>query len=143
MIERKKGQQDLGALFAKKLAQELTKRKIFAHILVDSSANEPETRLVLTGYIGIMRKKGWAKRAMLGSESEVSISGRLSDIESDKTVLTFTRSRKGSGGVIGAGGWLSAGEGTMVDKLVEWIADDVAKALEKEIKKKPVLTNNE
>ena len=93
----------------------------------------PTTRLMLEVHLENVVKVGWAARALqhIPDESYVAISGRVLDLKEDRPLLILANLRAGSGGFMGTGGLMSAGEDRLSRKLMEWVVDDICSELQK------------
>jgi hypothetical protein len=69
----------------------------------------------------------WGKSA----RATVRVSGTLRVTGEEKTLIAFSLQRAAKGGLLGTGGWSTAGEETMVEHLLEWVAEDVAAMIRK------------
>jgi len=99
-------------------------------IVILSPTDSIQTPYLLEISVMNTGKAGWGDRANnYGSQSEVSVAGRLIDVKADKALITFRKTRMAQGGMLGIGGWLSAGEKQMSRKLIDWLADDVVTIL--------------
>lgn len=113
------------------VANKLRQTALFTNVTVIASTNPPTMPLLLELRVLLGHDPGYGARAMIGSPSVVGAAGRIVDWQNDKVLATFASSRSSSGRLLGAGGWLTAGEATMNRKLVEWIADDVVAVVKK------------
>ncbi|MBU1121933.1 MAG: hypothetical protein ABIH71_05870 [Candidatus Omnitrophota bacterium] len=127
---------DLGQIFTERLVEKFEKEGIFDEVFIISSAEAPKTRLVLEGAVEIAEKSGYAARLFVPSTCKVNVSGKLVDARDKVELFIFTKSRDSQGGLLGAGGLLSASSKTMVKELTQWVADDVAGILRNDKKKR-------
>jgi len=118
-------------LFTETLTKGLEGKKLFNKISIISPKEYVKTDIVLEVNIEKMVKTGWWARGGRYADSpcEVGVTGKLVDVKQDKTILTFSRERRGEGGLIGSGGCTRAGEDTMINSLLEWAAEDIVEII--------------
>jgi len=122
-----------GQLFTEILIGKLKDKDLFNNIIVVSADESAKTDLLLEITLENMVKKGWWERSRNGRDSSVTVTGRVIDVSQDTILLLFAKDRSGSGGLLGSGGLFTAGEKTMLKKLMEWLTEDVVEILEKGI----------
>lgn len=114
------------------LAEKLRTNSQFSGVTIVAEADNVATPYMLEVKVVGVNKRGWASRATgFGgdTQSKASVAGRLVDVAHDQVVLTFEKSRSSQGGLLGMGGWLSAGEEAIAKKHMEWLADDIVAAI--------------
>lgn len=123
------------AHFANVLAEKLKSSGLFSEVRVGISARD-SGEIVISGEILSIGKKSWGSRALvMNSEMSFGVTGAVHDHQ-HSLLMTFTRSRSAQGGLMGAGGWMSAGAGTMIKQLADWVAADVRDVVKKGNKSK-------
>jgi len=134
-IAEKIDNQSAGDYFAGRLLEKFLTSGLFAHVTVGSSP-QVTAALVVSGSISSLGQRSWGNRALRGNaKTSLEVTGQIRDHD-DNLLLTFTKSREAQGGLVGAGGWFTAGAGQMVKQLVDWVASDVVNAVKKETNKK-------
>lgn len=127
--------QNAGAHFASVLAAKLKGSGLFSEVTVGATPTDSGT-IVISGQIWRIGKKSWGSRALvMNSEMSFDVSGEVRDHQRN-LLLSFTKSRSAQGGLMGAGGWMSAGSGAMIKQLADWVAADVRNAVKKGNKSK-------
>lgn len=121
--------------YKESLIEGLERKNLFKNISAISSNESVTSGLLLETNIEVIDAMGWGARRHGTKESSVGIFGRIVDVSEDKTLLTFSKLRQGSGGLLGMGGLLTPGEKTMLTNLMEWLANDTVEMLEKEMYK--------
>lgn len=125
--------QSMGTYFAGALAQKLLALNSFRQVTVSASRTD-STAIVIAGSVSSFGSGGWGKRAIVGNaQSNFEATGEIRDRNNNK-LLSFTKSRSAEGGLMGAGGWFTAGGGQMKKQLADWVAADVVKVIKKEAK---------
>lgn len=122
--------QKAGAHFAGVLAEKLKRSGLFSEVGVGISSGA-SGEIVISGEILRIGKKSWGSRALvMNSEMSFGVTGAVHDHQHN-LLMTFTKSRSAQGGLMGAGGWMSAGAGAMIKQLADWVAADVLNAIKK------------
>ena len=77
-------------------------------------------------------RAGWGNRAFaVGARSSVRAEGKL--ISSNQSVIaTISEMRSAQGGIVGAGGWITCGEESMITALRNWVAEDICDSLKEQ-----------
>lgn len=67
-----------------------------------------------------------AQRAQGFELSELSVAGRLVDTAHDNLISIWSKTRRGTGGLLGIGGFLVPSDEDLLQSLVEWVVEDVS-----------------
>ena len=122
---------ELGRIFTREVTQQLRDGGLFSAVLDGNSDRTSSAELELRGRVEDSHEPGFADRAIWGvDDSVVLVSGSIVVIATGEEVLSFSRSRSSAGGVGSAGGFLSASDKKLAEKLTEWIAWDVGSILD-------------
>ncbi len=117
-------------LLFEKIKEHLKNNPEIEEVKILSPTDSAKTHYLLEVSVMNIGGAGWKNRALYdNTKSEVSIAGRIIDVASDKAIITFRKTRMAQGGLLGMGGWLSAGEKKMSQKLIDWLAGDIVELL--------------
>ncbi len=120
------------------LASKLVSRRIFTGAEIEGGTDNGLKLVIDVTHVG---RAGWKVRAFgrwgwkskingPRSTSIVLAEGKL--LSADNSVLaTISEQRYGGGGILGAGGWLTCGENSMIQALRGWVAEDICHSLKK------------
>lgn len=132
-VDEKIDNQSAGTYFAGRLADKLLATGLFKQVTVSPSQSD-SVALVISGSIASIGKRSWGSRALVGNaKTSFGVTGEILDHDHNQ-LMTFTKSRSAQGGLLGVGGWATAGSGQLVKQLADWVASDVAKVIKKEAK---------
>jgi hypothetical protein len=86
----------------------------------------PETPFLLeVRMIGIYNGNR-GNRAQGFDSSSVVVAGRFVDVKRDIAISIWSKSREGTGGLLGLGGFLVPADEELLQSLVSWVAEDIA-----------------